>query len=151
MLYAPDEEFPIGGSRVVRSSDADEVTLVGCGITVHEALKAADALAGDGIAARVVDCYSIKPIDGATLAACAEATGRIVTVEDHWPEGGLGEAVLSALAEQGAHAKVARLAVREMPRSGQARRAARRVRDRRRRDRKSRARADLACTAAWPS
>jgi transketolase len=120
VLYGPDEEFPIGGSRVLRSSDADEITLVGCGITVHEALKAADLLAEDGIAARVVDCYSVKPIDGETLAAAAEETGRILTVEDHWPEGGLGEAVLSALAERDAHAQVTRLAVTEMPRSGRA-------------------------------
>ncbi len=118
VLYGPDEDFPIGGSRVLRSSDADEVTLVGCGITVHEALKAAETLAGEGIAARVVDCYSVKPIDGETLAAAAGETGRIVTVEDHWPEGGLGEAVLSALAEHAVTAQVARLAVREMPRSG---------------------------------
>jgi transketolase len=66
----------------------------------------------------VIDCYSVKPIDGETLAAAAEETGRIVTVEDHWPEGGLGEAVLSALSEYGARAEVTRLAVREMPRSG---------------------------------
>jgi transketolase len=118
VLYGPDEEFPIGGSRVLRSSDADEVTLVGCGITVHEALKAADALAGEGITAGVVDCYSLKPIDGETLAAAAEETGRIVIVEDHWPEGGLSEAVLSALAERGAQADVKRLAITEMPRSG---------------------------------
>ncbi|HEY8773313.1 MAG TPA: transketolase [Gaiellaceae bacterium] len=118
VLYGPDEEFPVGGSRVLRSSAEDEVTLVGCGITVHESLKAADALAKDGINARVVDCYSIKPIDGETLAAAAEETGHLVTVEDHWPEGGLGEAVLSALAEQGARAAVTRLAVREMPHSG---------------------------------
>jgi transketolase len=116
VLYGPDEEFPIGGSRVLR--DGDDVTLVGCGITVHESLKAAEALAADGIEARVIDCYSLKPIDGETLAAAAEETGRIVTVEDHWPEGGLGEAVLSALSEQGARAEVTRLAVREMPRSG---------------------------------
>jgi transketolase len=116
VLYGPDEEFPIGGSRVLRHGD--DVTLVGCGITVHEALEAAEALAVDGIEARVVDCYSLKPIDGETLAAAAEETGRIVTVEDHWPEGGLGEAVLSALAGQGVRAEVTRLAVREMPRSG---------------------------------
>ena len=118
VIYGPDEEFPVGGSRVLRSSAEDEVTLVGCGITVHESLKAADALAKDGINARVIDCYSIKPIDGETLAAAAEETGHIVTVEDHWPEGGLGEAVLSALAERGARADVARLAVKEMPHSG---------------------------------
>jgi transketolase len=116
VLYGPDEEFPIGGSRVLRHGD--DVTLVGCGITVHEALKAAEALAADEIEARVVDCYSLKPIDGETLVTAAEETGRIVTVEDHWPEGGLGEAVLSALADQGARAEVTRLAVREMPRSG---------------------------------
>jgi transketolase len=118
VIYGPDEEFPVGGSRVLRSSAEDEVTLVGCGITVHESLKAADALAQDGINARVIDCYSIKPIDGETLAVAAEETGHIVTVEDHWPEGGLGEAVLSALAERGARADVARLAVKEMPHSG---------------------------------
>jgi transketolase len=118
VLYGPDEDFPVGGSRVLRSSGDDEVTLVGCGITVHEALKAADALAEDGIAARVVDCYSLKPIDGDTLAAAAEETGRIVTVEDHWPEGGLGDAVLAALAERSAHADVKRLAVNDMPHSG---------------------------------
>jgi transketolase len=118
VLYGPDEDFPIGGSRVLRSSDDDEVTLVGCGITVHEALEAADALAQDGIAARVVDCYSVKPIDADTLAAAAEETGRLVVVEDHWPEGGLGEAVLAALADHDGHAQVRRLAVTEMPRSG---------------------------------
>jgi transketolase len=118
ILYGPDEEFPIGGSRTLRSSGDDEITLVGCGITVHEALRAADALAGEGIAARVIDCYSLKPIDGSTLSEAAAATGRIVTVEDHWPEGGLGEAVLSALAEHGAQAQVKRLAIRDMPRSG---------------------------------
>ena len=118
VLYGPDEDFPIGGSRVLRSSDDDEVTLVGCGITVHEALKAADALAEEGIRARVVDCYSIKPIDGDALASAAEETGRLVVAEDHWPEGGLGDAVLGALADRDAHAQVRRLAVREMPRSG---------------------------------
>jgi transketolase len=116
VLYEPDEEFPIGGCRVLRHGD--DVTLVGCGLTVHEALKAAETLAADGIEARVVDCYSLKPIDGEALAAAAEETGRIVTVEDHWPEGGLGEAVLSALADRDARAEVTRLAVREMPRSG---------------------------------
>jgi transketolase len=116
VLYGPDEDFPIGGSRVLR--DGDDVTLVGCGITVHEALKAADALAGDGISARVIDAYSVKPIDGETLSTAAEETGRIVTVEDHWPEGGLSDAALAALAERDARAQVTRLAVTEMPRSG---------------------------------
>ena len=112
VLYGPDEEFPIGGSKVLR--EGDKVTIVGCGITVHEALKAADELEG----ARVIDCYSVKPIDGATLAAAARETGRLVIVEDHWPEGGLGEAVLAALAEQGATAEITHLAVRDMPHSG---------------------------------
>jgi len=119
VLYSPDEEFEIGGSRVLRSSDEDEVALIGAGITVHEALKAADALADDGIAARVIDLYSIKPVDVETLAAAAEVTsGRLVTVEDHWAEGGLGDAVLDALADSGEPAHVVKLAVREMPRSG---------------------------------
>ncbi len=119
VLYGPDEEFPIGGSRVVRSSDEDDVALVACGITVHEALRAADALEGEGIRARVIDAYSVKPIDAETLAAAAEATqGRIVTAEDHWPEGGLGEAVLSALAEREERARVVKLGVQGMPRSG---------------------------------
>jgi transketolase len=118
VIYGADEEFAIGGSRVIRSSDDDDVTLVGAGITVHEALKAADALEEEGISTRVIDAYSIKPIDAETLQAAAEATGRIVTVEDHYPEGGLGDAVLAALAENGEHARVVKLAVREMPRSG---------------------------------
>jgi transketolase len=118
VIYGPDEEFEVGGSRVIRSSDGDDVTIVGTGITVHEALKAADALEEDGISARVIDAYSLKPIDAATLQAAAEATGKIVTVEDHFPEGGLGDAVLSALAEKDEHARVLKLAVREMPRSG---------------------------------
>jgi transketolase len=113
VLYGPDEEFPIGGSRVVR--EGNDVTLVGCGITVHEALKAADEL---DVSARVIDCYSIKPIDGTTLVAAAKETGKLVIAEDHWPEGGLGEAVLAALAEAGVSAEIRHLAVRDMPRSG---------------------------------
>jgi transketolase len=118
VIYGPEEDFPIGEARVLRSSEDDEVTLVGCGITVHAALEAADSLEAEGVQARVIDCYSLKPIGGAVLAEAAESTGRIVTAEDHWPEGGLGEAVLSALAEAGAQAQVVRLAVSEMPRSG---------------------------------
>jgi transketolase len=118
VLYGPDEEFPVGGSKVLRSSDDDEVTIVGAGITLHEALKAADALADEGIAARVIDLYSVKPADADTLRAAAEETQAIVTVEDHWPEGGIGEAVLSALAANGQTPRVIQLAVREMPASG---------------------------------
>jgi transketolase len=121
VLYEPDEAFEIGGSRVLRSSDQDEVALVGAGITVHEALAAADLLAEDGVSARVIDLYSIKPLDRETLLAAAEATdGRIVTVEDHWPEGGLGEAVLAAFADADERPRVVSLAVRELPSSGKA-------------------------------
>jgi transketolase len=118
VVYEPDEEFPVGGSRVLRSSEEDDVTLVGAGITVVEALAAADALAAEGIAARVMDCYSVKPIDGEGLHDAAAATGAIVTVEDHWPEGGLGEAVLAALAELEEHPRVEVLGVDGMPTSG---------------------------------
>jgi transketolase len=118
VIYRPDEEFEVGGSRVLRSSDDDDVTIIGAGITVHEALKAAEALGEDGISARVIDAYSIKPIDADTLAAAAEATGRIVTVEDHFPDGGLGDAVLTALAQSDEQARVVKLAVNDMPRSG---------------------------------
>jgi transketolase len=119
VLYPPDEGFTIGGSRLLRSTDSDDVALIGAGITVHEALKAADALGEEGIAARVIDLYSIKPVDAATLEAAAEATGgKLVTVEDHWPEGGLGDAVLAALADTDDPPRVVKLAVHEMPRSG---------------------------------
>ncbi len=118
VIYDADEDFHVGGSRVIRSSDDDDITIVGAGVTVHEALKAADALAEDDITARVIDLYSIKPIDAETLQAAAEATGRIVTVEDHFPEGGVGDAVLAALAEGDEHARVVKLAVTEMPHSG---------------------------------
>jgi transketolase len=120
VIYDAEEEFRVGGSRVLRSSDDDDLTIVGAGITVHEALKAADILGEEEISARVIDLYSIKPIDAETLQAAAEATGRIITVEDHFPEGGVGDAVLAALAENGDHASVVKLAVREMPRSGKA-------------------------------
>src|ERR1700756_400098 len=99
-LYGPDEKFKIGGSRVVRESDDDQVTLIGAGVTLHEAIKAADALAADGVNARVIDLYSVKPLAVATLTAASQATGgRFVVVEDHWAEGGIGEAVSSAMAD----------------------------------------------------
>jgi transketolase len=112
----PDEDVAIGGSRVVR--DGDDVAIVACGICVDQAVAAAEALAGDGIEARVIDAYSIKPIDAETLRAAARECGAIVTVEDHWPEGGLGDAVLEALAEADDRPPVRKLAVREMPTSG---------------------------------
>ncbi len=103
ILYQPGEPFRIGGSRVVRQSDDDAVTLIGAGITLHESIKAADELAADGITARVIDLYSLKPIDADTIRRAARETGTILTVEDHWPEGGLGDAVLDALAEEQPH------------------------------------------------
>ncbi len=118
ILYQPGEEFAVGGSRVVRQSDDDAVTLIGAGITLHEAVKAADELKADGINARVIDLYSLKPIDAETVRAAARETGAIITVEDHWPEGGIGDAVLDALAEEQPHPVVHKLAVREMPGSG---------------------------------
>jgi transketolase len=119
-LYGPDEKFPVGGAKVVRSSPQDSVALVGAGITVHEALTAADSLEQEGVHARVIDLYSVKPVDVQTLVAAArECGGRLVTVEDHWPEGGLGEAVLSALAEAGVtQARVTKMGVQGMPGSG---------------------------------
>src|SRR3954451_12740622 len=113
---APDEAVAIGGSRIAH--EGDDVAIVACGITVDEAVKAAEALAGDGIGARVLDCYSVKPIDAEALRAAARECGAIVTVEDHWPEGGLGDAVLEALAEADDRPPVRKLAVREMPTSG---------------------------------
>ena len=115
VIYGPDEEFSIGGSRVLRSSDDDRVTIVAAGITVGEALAAADRLAQDGLTARVIDLYSVKPLDTATLVEAVRETERVLTVEDHWPEGGLGEAVFSALAETGLPFAGGLLAVREMP------------------------------------
>jgi transketolase len=115
VIYDAGEDFPVGGAKVAR--DGDDVTIVGAGITLHEALDAADALAKEDISARVIDLYSVKPVDAETLREAVEATqGRIVVVEDHWPEGGLGEAVLSALA--GEELRFTHLAVREMPGSG---------------------------------
>src|SRR6185312_15367527 len=94
---APDEAVRIGGSRIAH--EGDDVAIVACGITLDEAVRAAETLADEGVNARVLDCYSIKPIDADAVRAAARECGAIVTVEDHWPEGGLGDAVLEALAE----------------------------------------------------
>jgi transketolase len=115
VIYAPGEDFPIGGSRVVRRSDDDQVTLVAAGITLHEAMRAAETLAGEGIAARVIDLYSVKPPDAATLREAAAQTGRLVTIEDHFPEGGLGDAVLDVFADSEERPRIVKLAVRHMP------------------------------------
>ncbi len=125
VLYSADESFAIGGSRVVRQSENDRVTVVAAGITLHESLKAYDQLKGEGINVRVIDLYSVKPVDVVTLRAAAAVTdGRIVTVEDHWIEGGVGDAVLEAFAGDAQTPasqplpRITKLAVREMPGSG---------------------------------
>jgi transketolase len=117
VLYTPDEEFAVGGSKTIRQSDHDAVTVVAAGITLVEALKAHDLLAKDGVAIRVIDAYCVQPIDRAGLTAAGKATGgRIITVEDHYAHGGLGDAVSEAVWDQAF--RVRRLAVREIPRSG---------------------------------
>ncbi|AIS01409.1 transketolase [Streptomyces glaucescens] len=115
VIYGPDEEFPIGGSKVLRSSGEDRLTVVAAGVTVPEALAAADALDREGIRVRVIDLYSVKPVDRATLRQAAEDTGCLVTVEDHHPEGGLGDAVLDAFLDGRPVPRLVRLAVRTMP------------------------------------
>ena len=117
VIYGPDESFPIGGLKVLRQSAADVVTVVGAGVTLFEALKAHDELARQGVHIRVIDLYSVQPIDSATLVNCARETkGRVITVEDHYAAGGIGDAVAAAIAADGF--TVERLAVREIPRSG---------------------------------
>jgi transketolase len=116
--YSLTETFPVGGSKVLRSSAADVATVIGAGITVIEALKAYDQLKAEGIAIRVIDAYSVQPIDAAGITAAAKATGgAVITVEDHYSAGGIGDAVAEAIAPAGF--VVRRLAVREVPRSGQ--------------------------------
>lgn len=119
VLYGPDEEFPVGGSKVVRSSSDDQVTLIGAGVTLHNCLAAADQLAADGVRARVIDLYSVKPVDTQTLLAAAEATDdRIVVAEDHYPQGGIGGAVLEAFSDADHPVAIAHLAVQDLPGSG---------------------------------
>jgi transketolase len=118
VLYEPGESFQIGGSRTVRSSGEDRVTLIGAGITLHECLAAAEELAGKGIAARVIDLYSVKPVDAETILAAAGETEAILTVEDHWAEGGIGETVAGVLAEAASGTPLSRLAVTGRPGSG---------------------------------
>lgn len=116
VLYSNDEQFPIGGSKTLRKSANDRVTVIAAGITVHEALKASAQLQAEGISIRVIDAYSVKPIDADGILAAAKATGgRVIVVEDHYREGGVGDAVLEVVGNQ---AKVVQLAVHEIPRSG---------------------------------
>jgi len=119
VLYPPGEAFPIGGAKVVRSDPQDQVTLIGAGVTLHNCLAAADQLGRDGIGARVIDLYSVKPIDTQTLLEAADATGgRLVVAEDHYPAGGIGSAVLDAFNDAGHPVRIAHLAVRGLPGSG---------------------------------
>ncbi|MBF8193146.1 transketolase [Nonomuraea sp. K274] len=113
VIYQRDEEFPVGGSRVLRHSPGDRATIVAAGVTVHEALAAADELAAGGVPVGVIDLYSIKPVDAAALVEAATTTGNLITVEDHRLEGGLGDAVMDAVSELGP--RVVKLAVTALP------------------------------------
>jgi transketolase len=118
VIYEPGEAFPVGGSRVLASSSDDVATVVASGIVVHAALEARGLLSDEGIALRVVDAYSIKPIDAETLLRAADETDLVVAVEDHYAEGGLGSAVAEVLAEAGSGTRLVRHAVREIQTSG---------------------------------
>src|SRR5687768_15688476 len=116
VIYDNNEQFPIGGLKVVRKSDKDTATVIGAGVTLFEAIKAHDELKSKGISIRVIDLYSVQPIDAASLIDAGKATGRLITVEDHYVSGGLGDAVARAVAPAGLTVK--RLAIPEIPRSG---------------------------------
>ncbi|MEV7230592.1 transketolase [Polymorphospora sp. NPDC051019] len=119
VLYDNGDTFPIGGSKQLRGGPGDQVALIGAGVTVHNCLAAADRLAADGIAARVIDLYSVKPIDRDALVEAVRITGgRLVVVEDHYPQGGIGAAILEALADLGEPIRMSHLAVRGLPTSG---------------------------------
>jgi transketolase len=118
VLYGPDQFFSIGGSVVLRESPEDAVTLIGAGVTLHNCIAAAEMLSEEGITARVIDLYSVKPIDVSTLDRAADQTGALVVAEDHYAEGGIGEAVASALIESGRAPKFTHLAVRHLSSSG---------------------------------
>uniref|UniRef100_A0A8C2GM55 Transketolase n=1 Tax=Cyprinus carpio TaxID=7962 RepID=A0A8C2GM55_CYPCA len=118
VIYGAGEKFEVGKAKVVRQSDKDQVTVIGAGVTLHEALAAHDQLAKEGVNIRIIDPFTIKPLDASTIVASARATGgRVITVEDHYKEGGLGEAVLSAVGEEPGIV-VHRLAVSHVPHSG---------------------------------
>jgi transketolase len=116
ITYGPQEEFHIGGCKVLRHSDRDVATVIGAGVTLFEALAAYDALQQEGVNIRVIDLYSVKPVDAATLLAAAQATQCLITVEDHYPAGGIGEAVLAALAPH--PVRLYSLAVTQKPKTG---------------------------------
>jgi len=116
IIYDVNETFPIGGCKVLRRSDSDAATVIGAGITVHEALKAYEKLSKEDIAVRIIDLYSVKPVDSVTINQAAVATGRLITVEDHYAEGGIADAVRSVLIEN--PVPIYSLAVRKKPKSG---------------------------------
>src|SRR5438105_4766245 len=119
VLYDPDEQFAVGGSKVLRQSDQDQVALIGAGVTLHNCLAAAEELEGAGIKARVIDLYGVKPVDVETLREANRVTGGcLLVVEDHYPEGGLGAAVMEALAADPDPPRVVHCAVRGLPTSG---------------------------------
>jgi len=119
VIYNNDETFPIGGAKVLRQAAGDKVTVVAAGVTLFEALKAADTLKGEGIGITVIDAYSIKPLGKDVIKGAAQKTNQtVITVEDHYTEGGLGDAVAGELSSEGV--KVHKLAVTELPRSGKA-------------------------------
>lgn len=116
VIYDNHEAFPIGGLKVLRRSESDSATVIGAGVTLFEALEAYDALNKDGIHIRVIDLYSLQPIDADSLILAGRETGRLITVEDHYASGGVGDAVARAVAPAGL--VVTRLAIRAIPRSG---------------------------------
>merc|ERR1711983_190211 len=118
VVYANDEQFAIGKAKILRKSDSDQVLVIGAGVTLHEALKAADSLKEAGVNIRVMDPFTVKPLDITAIQDNAAAcSGRIITVEDHYPEGGIGDAVLDAVSSY-RNMIVRKLAVNAVPRSG---------------------------------
>jgi transketolase len=116
IIYGPEEKFAVGGCKVLRQSANDLVAVIGAGVTLFEALAAHDALHQEGINIRVIDLYSVKPVDAATLLAAAQATQGLITVEDHYPAGGIGEAVMAALSPN--PVRLYSLAVTQKPKTG---------------------------------
>jgi transketolase len=117
VIYQNDEQFPIGGAKILKQTAGDKVTVVAAGVTLFEVLKAAETLAKENVTITVIDAYSVKPLARDIIKAAAQKTNNLVlTVEDHYPEGGLGDAVAGELSADGV--KVTKLAVRELPHSG---------------------------------
>jgi transketolase len=118
VLYGPEQRFPIGGSKVLRQSQGDVAAVLAAGITLHEALRAYEILENEGVPVRIIDVYSVKPIDAATVETCARECHHLIVVEDHWPQGGLADAVCEVFSNRATGPTITRLAVRGMPGSG---------------------------------